>query len=68
MSALHFEWDDEKAAVNVKKNKILRGNQRDFVNSFQPDRGLAPDTRGTPFATIVSGNGTLIGLSVEEVR
>lgn len=42
-------------AVNAKKNEILRGDQRDFANSFQPDRGLAPDTRGTPFATIVSG-------------
>jgi iron complex outermembrane receptor protein len=49
------------AAVNAKKNKILRGNQRDFVNSFQPERGLSPDTRGTPFANIVSGTGSLIG-------
>lgn len=49
------------AALNVKKNKILRGNQRDFVNSFQPDRGLSPDTRGTPFANIVSGTGSMIG-------
>ena len=48
-------------AVNVKKNTILRGNQRDFVNSFQPDRGLAPDTRGTPFATVVTGTNSLIG-------
>lgn len=49
------------AALNVKKNKILRGNQRDFVNSFQPDRGLSPDTRGTPFANIVNGTGSMIG-------
>ena len=48
-------------AVNIKKNEILRGNQRDFANSFQPDRGLAPDSRGTPFATIVSGTNSLIG-------
>jgi len=48
-------------AVNVKKNTVLRGDQRDFVNSFQPDRGLAPDTRGTPFATIVTGTNSLIG-------
>lgn len=33
-------------------NKILRGNERDFVNTFQPDRGLSVDTRGTPFATV----------------
>ena len=43
-------------AVNAKKNQILRGSQRDFVNSFQPDRGLSPDTRGTPFATVVNGS------------
>jgi len=49
------------AAVNAKKNKILRGNQRDFVNSFQADRGLSPDTRGTPFANIVTGTGSMIG-------
>ncbi len=44
------------AALNVKKNTILRGDQRDFANSFQPDRGLAPDSRGAPFATIVNGS------------
>lgn len=33
-------------------SKILRGDERDFVNTFQPDRGLSVDTRGTPFATI----------------
>jgi iron complex outermembrane recepter protein len=31
--------------------KALRGDQRDFVNTFQVDRGLSVDTRGTPFAT-----------------
>ena len=33
-------------------NKALRGDQRDFVNTFQPNRGLSVDTRGTPHATI----------------
>ncbi len=41
------------AAVSYSTNKELRGDQRDFVNTFQPDRGLSVDTRGTPFATIV---------------
>lgn len=49
------------AAVNAKRNEILRGNQRDFANSFQPLRGLSPDTRGTPFANVVSGTNSLIG-------
>ena len=48
-------------AASAKKNNALHGNQRDFVNSFQADRGLAPDTRGTPFATIVNGTGTAAG-------
>jgi iron complex outermembrane recepter protein len=39
--------------VSYSWNKALRGDQRDFVNTFQPDRGVSVDTRGTPFATIV---------------
>lgn len=53
-------------AVNFKKNEILRGNQRDFANSFQPDRGLSPDSRGTPFATIVNGANGLIGAGLKD--
>lgn len=34
------------------ENQRLRGNQRDFVNTFQPDRGLSVDTRGTPYGTV----------------
>ena len=40
------------AVLSVTDNKRLDGSQRDFVNSFQPERGLSPDTRGTPFATL----------------
>jgi outer membrane receptor protein involved in Fe transport len=36
------------ATLGVRDNKALRGDQRDFVNTFQPDRGLSVDTRGTP--------------------
>ena len=39
-------------AVSYSWNKILRGNQRSFVNGNQPNRGLSIDTRGTPIATI----------------
>ncbi len=53
-------------AVNAKKNDALRGYQRDFANSFQPSRGLSPDTRGTPFANIVSGTGSLIGSGLKD--
>jgi hypothetical protein len=38
--------------VAYSENKALRGDQRDFVNTFQPNRGLSVDTRGTPFATL----------------
>jgi iron complex outermembrane recepter protein len=34
------------------ENKALRGSDRSFINTFQPDRGLSVDTRGTPYATI----------------
>ncbi len=39
-------------AVSYGWNKLLRGDQRDFVNTDQPLRGLSPDTRGTPIATL----------------
>ncbi len=47
------------AALSVQDNKILRGDQRDFVNTYQPSRGVAPDTRGAPIATLFAVNGTV---------
>ena len=46
------------ASLSVSDNKILRGNQRDFVRTFQPDRGVSPDTRGAPIATLFAVAGT----------
>ena len=40
------------ATLAVTDAKRLDGRERDFVNTFQPERGLSPDTRGTPFATL----------------
>jgi iron complex outermembrane recepter protein len=40
------------AALAYSDNKVLNGSDRDFVNTFQPNRGLSVDTRGTPFANI----------------
>jgi iron complex outermembrane receptor protein len=34
------------------ENKALRGDQRDFVNTFQPNRGVSVDTRGAPHANV----------------
>jgi iron complex outermembrane receptor protein len=48
------------ASVSYATNKELRGDQRGFVNTFQPERGLSVDTRGTPFSTIVPLAGTAI--------
>lgn len=45
-------------AVSYSIIPELRGNQRDFVNTFQTRRGLSPDTRGTPFGTIFPLLGT----------
>ena len=46
-------------AVSYSHAPELRGDQRDFVDTFQPERGLSVDTRGTPFATIVARPGTM---------
>lgn len=40
------------ASLSFKKAEILRGTDRDFTNTFQPERGLSPDTRGAPFASL----------------
>ncbi len=52
-------WGDlQKDGWNVlatfahSENKALRGDQRDFVNAFQPDRGVSVDTRGSPHANV----------------
>lgn len=47
--------------INLKRSTILRGSDRDFSNGFQADRGLSPDTRGTPFATVFSLGSTGVG-------
>lgn len=36
----------------------LEAHARSFINTYQHDRGLSTDTRGSPFATIVSLAGT----------
>jgi iron complex outermembrane receptor protein len=40
------------ASVSYSDVKVLHGDQRKWNNTFQPDRGLSPDTRGTPIATL----------------
>jgi iron complex outermembrane recepter protein len=51
------------ASLAVADHQRLDGDQRDFVNTFQPNRGLSPDTRGTPLATLFAINGQRTVLS-----
>jgi iron complex outermembrane recepter protein len=48
------------ASLTFDKNKRLRGNQRDFHDGIQPEKGLGPDTTGTPYANIGTGGGTAL--------
>jgi iron complex outermembrane receptor protein len=46
-------------AVNRRKNEYRSAREREWINTNQPNRGLAVDTRGTPFGTIFPTVGTL---------
>jgi iron complex outermembrane receptor protein len=46
--------------LNWKKSEVLHGRDRDFARTFQANRGLSPDTRGTPFATVTNSAGGII--------
>ncbi|WP_088287095.1 TonB-dependent receptor [Ideonella sp. A 288] len=49
------------ASLTHDQQKILNGGDRGFSNGFQPERGLSPDTTGTPFATQTGLAGTAMG-------
>lgn len=49
-----------------RQAEFLRSHQRGFANSFQPDRGVSPDTRGTPFATVTNAAGGIINGSLQD--
>ncbi len=51
----------------ISESKMLRGAQRDFVNGFQPSRGLSIDTRGTPIATIIPITTLYSGISRDNI-
>ena len=53
------------ASLALSDSKRLNGDQRAFVNTFQPRRGISPDTRGTPIGTLftVANLPTALGLS-----
>ncbi len=53
-------------AVSKSWSAALRGEQRDFVNGNQPNRGLSIDTRGTPIATAFPINPTSAGVGITQ--
>ncbi len=56
------------ASLSFSDAKMLRGDQRDFVNTFQPSRGLSVDTRGTPYATVFAINSLYNALSRDNLN
>jgi iron complex outermembrane receptor protein len=55
-------------AAAYTENKALRGDQRDFVDTFQSNRGVSPDTRGTPYATVFAISSLYSGLSLNNTN
>jgi iron complex outermembrane receptor protein len=51
------------ASLTFDKQQKLGSGSRSFSNGYQPDRGLSPDTTGTPFATQTGSAGTAMGSS-----
>ena len=49
---LHEQGFNFLVTAAHSENKALRGDQRDFVNTFQPNRGVSVDTRGSPHANV----------------
>ncbi|QJR14635.1 TonB-dependent receptor [Usitatibacter palustris] len=49
--------------LSFDRQEILNGGDRKFSNGYQPERGLSPDTAGTPYATHTGLAGTAIGAS-----
>ncbi|WP_332852338.1 TonB-dependent receptor [Duganella sp. S19_KUP01_CR8] len=48
-------------SVTYDNNEKLSSRDRTFANGFQPERGLSPDTTGTPYANQLTGAGTALG-------
>ncbi len=57
MGSLAKDRYNVMASVAFDTNSRLRANQRSFNNGVQPERGLFPDTTGTPYANIGMGIG-----------
>jgi iron complex outermembrane receptor protein len=51
------------ATLAFDRSEALYSKDRSFSNGFQPDRGLSPDTAGTPYATHTGAANSAIGAS-----
>jgi iron complex outermembrane receptor protein len=51
------------ATLAFDRSEVLHSKDRSFSNGYQPDRGLSPDTAGTPYATHTGATGSAIGAS-----
>ncbi|WP_373997046.1 TonB-dependent receptor [Duganella vulcania] len=61
IGSLQKEGFNVMGSVTYDNNEKLSSRDRSFANGFQPERGLSPDTTGTPFANQLSGAGTALG-------
>jgi iron complex outermembrane recepter protein len=61
MGKLSADGYNVMASLTFDQQAKLGGTERAFSNGFQPERGLSPDTAGTPFATQTGAAGTAIG-------
>jgi iron complex outermembrane recepter protein len=48
-------------SLTFDRQQTLNGNERSFVNGYQPERGLSPDTAGAPFASQTGAAVSAIG-------
>ncbi len=70
MSLTGGTGDLEKDGYNVlfslgrNQSQVLRGSERNFVNTFQASKGLSVDTRGTPYATVFNLAGSALPAAV----
>jgi iron complex outermembrane receptor protein len=47
-------------SLTFDRQEVLDPSKRSFVNGYQPDRGLSPDTVGGPWATLRGANGSAL--------
>ena len=63
VGALEADGYNVMASLSYDRHSKLRSSDRGFSNNgFQPERGLSPDTTGTPYATVRTGDNREAGV------